>query len=226
MTHKYQAILFDLDQTLLNRHASLIAFCRWQARDLLHFSTPQIEQYTQRFLALDANGAVWKDQVYAQLKLEFNIPDDVQDLVALYLSQFQNFCQSFKQVPETLHKLHQQGFKLGLISNGRTPFQEQNFSRLGLGDYFSCIIVSEAVGLRKPEAEIFLLACSHLDLSAQQCIFIGDNEYADIQGAQAVGMSAIRFDPPSANLNISSTQAKARFSEYSQLIAVIDQLAR
>lgn len=226
MTQKYQAILFDLDQTLLNRHDSLIAFCRWQAQYHFHFSTPLTAQYIQRFVELDANGAVWKDQVYAQLKQEFDISDQVEELVELYLDQFQNFCQPFNDVLKTLAKLHQQGYKLGLISNGRTPFQEQNFASLGLCDYFSCIIVSEAVGLRKPEAEIFLLACNHLNLPPQHCIFIGDNELADIQGAQAVGMTAIRFDPTSVVApSITPSQASARFNDYAQLIKIIDQLS-
>ena len=44
------------------------------------------------------------------------------------------------------------------------------------------------MGLRKPDPEIFNLACKQLDVFPEQCVFIGDNELADIQGAKNVGM--------------------------------------
>ena len=220
----HHAILFDLDQTLLNRHDSLIQFCDWQATQQFGFDPVTTQRYINRFVALDADGAVWKDQVYAQLKPEFGITDSVQDLVASYLNDFQNFCIPFPKVPETIQQLHAQGYRLGLISNGRTPFQQQNFHSLGLNGYFSSIVVSAAVGLRKPDPAIFLFACQQLELAPEQCIFIGDNERADIQGAQSVGMTAIRFDPPQSVLSATASCASARFNDFSNLIPIIQAL--
>lgn len=65
---------------------------------------------------------------------------------------------------------------------------------MGLSEYFSSIIVSDVAGLRKPQVEIFNLACQQLDVLPEQCVFVGDNEIADIQGAKNAGMKTILFD--------------------------------
>lgn len=62
-----QAVLFDLDQTLLDRTSSLVQFLNWQLNTLSLVPLSQQQNFIQRFIALDANGAVWKDKVYAQL---------------------------------------------------------------------------------------------------------------------------------------------------------------
>jgi len=121
-------------------------------------------------------------------------------------------------------QLHSNGYLLGLISNGRTPFQQHNFQSLGFSHYFSTVIVSEAVGLRKPDPAIFSLACQQLKCLPQQCIFIGDNELADIQGAQNAGLTAIRFDPPNEKHTATVSQATARISDFSKLFNVINHL--
>ncbi len=87
------------------------------------------------------------------------------------------------------------GYTLGLVSNGKTPFQEKNFYALELTDYFSIIVISEAIGLRKPDPEIYLYTCNQLDCKPSECIFIGDNPKADIEGAKKIGMKTIYFHP-------------------------------
>lgn len=113
----YRAVLFDLDQTLLNRHQSLIQFCQWQACEYFKFDSATTALFVQHFITLDANGAVWKDQVYTQLKQEFDIPDTVDTLVELYLHQFNLFCIPNASVPAIIQQLHKSGYLLGLISN-------------------------------------------------------------------------------------------------------------
>lgn len=224
----YRAILFDLDQTLLNRHDSLIQFCQWQAQHELHLAKNIAEQFVQRFIELDANGSLWKDQVYAELIASFQLTSSVSQLLQSYVEQFQYFCQPFPHVLESIQDLHRQGFELGLISNGKSPFQQHNFNQLGLSEFFSCIIVSEAVQLRKPDPKIFQLACQQLQLQPEQCIFIGDNELADIQGAQNAGLLSLRFYPPSAIPSLlkmrDSTQAHGYFDDFAALPKLIHSL--
>ena len=68
-----KAVLFDLDQTLLDRNTSLKSFLNWQVNDLQLIYQAQKEIFIQRFIELDANGSVWKDLVYRQLIDEFKI---------------------------------------------------------------------------------------------------------------------------------------------------------
>ena len=91
-----KAVLFDLDETLLDRNLSLRHFCRWQATEQLGLN--RVDDYVSRFIALDANGSVWKDRVYWMLKCEFGLQWSVDELVSQYLNHFCEFCQLKEQV--------------------------------------------------------------------------------------------------------------------------------
>ncbi|MEB6478094.1 HAD family hydrolase [Acinetobacter vivianii] len=217
-----KAVIFDLDQTILDRTNSLIKFLNWQINFFQLVSTMKKEFFIQRFLELDDNGKIWKDSVYEQLIHEFSIDHVTHDrLLASYINDFNKFSCCFEHVEKTMIQLKQQGYLIGLISNGRTPFQEHNFYALGLTEFFSSIIVSEAIGLRKPDPAIFLLSCQQLGVRPQDCIFVGDNELADIQGAKAVGMKTIFFHP---DPSISSSIADANLHDYARLIEILEHL--
>lgn len=187
-----KAVLFDLDGTVLDRSTSLKAFLVWQAQGMLRNSITDVEQFCQRFIELDANGKVWKDKVYAQIIDEFNIDDwTVSELLQSYVLCFSGFCIPKAGVINVIETLHANGIKLGLVSNGKSPFQERNFNALGISHLFSTVVVSEAVGIRKPDSGIFELACRQLGVSAKESAFIGDNPSADIDGANKLGMFTV-----------------------------------
>ncbi|ENV09614.1 hypothetical protein F966_02274 [Acinetobacter higginsii] len=217
-----KAVIFDLDQTLLDRTTSLIKFLTWQINFFQLISANDREPFIQRFLELDDNGKVWKDRVYENLIQEFSIQGHSKEiLLTSYIHDFNKFSCCFEHVENTIIQLKQQGYLIGLISNGRTPFQEHNFYALGLTEFFSSIIVSEVVGLRKPDRAVFLLSCQQLGVHPKDCIFVGDNELADIQGAKAVGMKTIFFNP---NPLVSSPTADANFHHYEKLTTILGSI--
>lgn len=191
-----KAVIFDLDQTFLDRTRSLEKFLDWHIDcfDLVEANLKS--DFIQRFIVLDANGSVWKDQVYQQLIHEFKITDyTMSELLQRYVQEFQRFSTPFDHVELSIQQLFKQGFKLGLISNGKSPFQEHNFQALGLEPYFSSVIVSEAVGLRKPDPAIFQLSCQQLAVELSEAVYIGDNKVVDVEGAKNAGLQAIHFQP-------------------------------
>ena len=189
-------LLFDLDQTILNRNASLIRFINWQVNFFQLVPQELKDTFIKKFVELDNNGNVGKDIIYSQLIKDFDIKNfTVDELLESYITDFNKFSIGFDNVQKVISDLYEKGYKIGLVSNGKTPFQEHNFYALGLTQYFSTIIVSEAIGLRKPDKEIFAYACNQLNCSPSDCIFIGDNPKADIEGAKNVGMKTIFFNP-------------------------------
>lgn len=217
-----KAILFDLDQTLLDRNTSLIKFVEWQVNFFQLVSQENKQAFITRFIELDNNGSVWKDVVYSQLLEDFNIKTfNVESLLESYINDFNKFCRPFEKVPETIQNLYNKGYKLGLISNGKSPFQENNFYALGLKEFFSTIIVSEAIGLRKPDIQIFEHACKELGFIPNECIFVGDNPKADIEGANKAGMKTIFFHP---DPSINSSLADEKIHHYDQLETAINTL--
>jgi HAD superfamily hydrolase (TIGR01509 family) len=93
-----------------------------------------------------------------------------------------------------LRELRQQGTRLGLISN-LWPFPVDHiFNGNGLGDYFEHRIFSFEVGFQKPDPEIFKEALERFHVAPEECVMVGDNPVADVEGALAVGMRAALID--------------------------------
>ena len=189
-------LLFDLDQTILDRNSSLIQFINWQVNFFQLVPQALKKSFISRFIELDDHGNVWKDIVYKKLIKEFDIQKYTTDeLLESYIADFNKFSIGFENIQKVISRLYEKGYRIGLVSNGKTPFQEHNFYALGLTEYFSTIIISEVVGLRKPDEGIFEHACNQLNCYAFDCIFVSDNLKADIEGAKKYGMKTIFFHP-------------------------------
>ncbi|WP_373546566.1 HAD hydrolase-like protein [Chamaesiphon sp.] len=75
-------------------------------------------------MELDCRGHVWKDKVYQTLVREFEISGiSWAELLDDYKTQFQFHCVPFPCAIEMLTTLKQQGYLLGIITNGRGKFQ-------------------------------------------------------------------------------------------------------
>ena len=214
-----KAVLFDLDETVLDRKQSLIDFAQWQAKGMLRREIADSEMFCQRFVELDGNGGVLKNEVYRDLIKEFGISDwSVEELFQSYDLCFSGFCKPKKGVIKAIKSLKNSGFKLGIISNGRSPFQERNFHALGVSNFFDSLVVSEAVGFRKPQKEIFEFACKKLEVSPLEAIFVGDNPKADIDGANQCGMYTV-FIP--GYFGKTYEKANAICNDYSELERIV-----
>jgi putative hydrolase of the HAD superfamily len=100
---------------------------------------------------------------------------------------------------ELLSRLAAGGHKLGLISNtGRTPGYALRtiLEQLNLAHYFDVMVSSNEHGECKPQMSIFDAVRAALDLQFEEMLFVGDNLYVDVYGAQRCGMRAVHFIPP------------------------------
>jgi len=89
----------------------------------------------------------------------------------------------------------QKKYTLHIISNG---FRETTLTKMdlsGLNPYFSNVIISEEVGVNKPDKAVFQYALNKANASLEESIMIGDSLEADIYGAMNFGMKAIFFNP-------------------------------
>ena len=88
-----------------------------------------------------------------------------------------------------------QKYKLHIITNGFTEVQNTKILNSNLNKYFSCIIDSETVGVKKPHSKIFNYAYNISKAAYKnECLMIGDNYQADVMGALNNGFKAIHLN--------------------------------
>ena len=91
--------------------------------------------------------------------------------------------------------------KPGIISNGFKEVQHRKLVSSGIEDYFSAVVLSDDIGVNKPDKRIFDHALAATATKAEDSIIAGDNPLTDILGAlQAGWQRAIWFNPTGAPL--------------------------
>jgi HAD superfamily hydrolase (TIGR01662 family) len=129
---------------------------------------------------------------------EMNVPPPPPEIVQAALGAYYAYSESLWRpvagLHPTLQRLAAAGLRLGLVSNAA---DEGNVQRLidwaGLRRYFDPIVISAAVGLRKPNPAIFERVLRAWNLPAEECVMVGDTLGADILGAQLAGLHNVWF---------------------------------
>ena len=206
---QYKHIFFDLDHTIWdfdkNAEETLHElYGIYKLNDIgLHSADLFIETYTRhnhRLWALYHLGEITKDQLrdarfkttFTELGLPVNlIPTDFEDA---YVNLCPTKTNLFPHAHETLAYL-QEKYTLHLITNGFKDSVDLKLSGTNLLGYFDQVIVSELVGVNKPDKAIFEHAINVAGATIQESIMIGDSIEADIRGALGFGMDAIYFNP-------------------------------
>jgi len=193
-----QAVVFDLDGTLLDRRRSFERFVRGQWERFAHcLRTADQERYVQTLIELDRDGYAPRTSVFTGVITRFSLPSGMAETLSNdYRAGFPNACLLFPDAAETLSCLRTSGLKLGLITNGSVRMQSRKLQCLALSPWFDTILISEAEGISKPDRQIFHRALDRLNTNPAQAVFVGDHPEVDVAGARAAGMQAIwRRDP-------------------------------
>jgi len=99
-----------------------------------------------------------------------------------------------------LAALRAAGKTLILITNGLQSTHIERIALLGLEEHFDHTLISDAVGMAKPDPRIFHHALELAGCVAGEAAMVGDNPVNDVAGAQAVGITAFWFNPHASSL--------------------------
>ena len=95
----------------------------------------------------------------------------------------------------TLRELRERGLKLGMISNATSELSalwaESEFHGL-----FDAVLFSADERMMKPDPRLYRRMAELLDVAAEDCVFVGDGAYRELQGAEAVGMTPVLIRVP------------------------------
>lgn len=97
----------------------------------------------------------------------------------------------FCGVYQMLCKLKQAGAGVYLLSNAQACFTVPELDRLRLTPLFDGIVISSDVGFKKPSRRIFEIFLDRFRLSAENCIYVGNDMRDDILGASSAGLRSI-----------------------------------
>ncbi|MFE0522983.1 HAD family hydrolase [Streptomyces sp. NPDC058954] len=92
---------------------------------------------------------------------------------------------------EALSKARADGWTCVIVTNGRTAQQEAKIRKTGLDRLVQGWVISEAVGHKKPEPEIFQAAADAVNVPLSGAWVIGDSLHADIAGANALDLRSV-----------------------------------
>jgi putative hydrolase of the HAD superfamily len=188
-----RAILFDLDDTLTDRARSIQKLVpQFLAHFQEHLRSSDPDEILCCILAGDKNGYASRRDlaVHLQSSLAWRQVPEIEQLVNFWHEHFPRCNVERTGVTATLGAFHNHGFKLGVVTNGM-PTQHVKLDALGIVSMMSAIVVSEELGIKKPDPQIFQTALNQLAVAASEAVFIGDNPILDVAGARSAGMRAI-----------------------------------
>ena len=198
-------IFFDLDHTLWDFETnSDIAFETIFKKykvgvDLLKFLN-YYRPINQNYWKLYREEKITKEALrYGRLKdafdtVKYSISDTlINNLATAYIDVLADNNSLFEGAHEILSHL-QTNYQLHIITNGFNEVQYKKIKNSGLQKYFTHIITSEEVGVKKPNPLIFNYALKKTNASSKEAIMIGDNWEADVMGAINNGFDAIYFN--------------------------------
>ena len=205
---KYKHVFFDLDRTLWDFDAAAeVAFERiYDQYNLKSLGIPSAHEFhevyhplNERLWELYREDKITKDDLNRTRFLKPLEHYGIHDVeLADHLSEDYVYWSPriVRLVPGTMELLDylKPKYHLHLITNGFQEVQHTKLSGSGLEPYFETLTVSEEVGVKKPNPEIFRYALRKAHATAEESLMIGDEMAVDIDGARAAGMDQIFFN--------------------------------
>lgn len=213
----YQWILFDLDDTLFDFPAAEAL-----AAALAHYSVTLTAEMLADYQAL--NKALWEQynagQIDAETLKQARFRDLAPRLGVTPLELNNTFLQAILQrsqplpgVEHTLRQLHGK-VGMGIITNGFAEIQHARLAQSGFADCFDFMLVSEEMGVNKPDPRIFEAALARMEaVPPGDVLMVGDNPHTDVAGAAGVGMETCWFNLHGESHSVAAHHAIERFNE-------------
>lgn len=203
-------IFFDLDDTLFDfSEASLISLRRlWDEEPIISNRFGKADEFLEeyhihnsRMWELHESGLITADFLKGE-RFRLTVAPERTDTDIRTLSRRLNDryltllgeCDAVCEGAHTLLASLSRRFLIGVLTNGFTEVQYRKLRTTGLDRYIQRVVISDEIGIQKPDARLFRYAERETGASPESAVMIGDNPKNDIQGALDAGWRAIYFD--------------------------------
>ena len=178
---RFPVVLFDLDGTVVDSGAMILASMRHAAHEVLGIDAPD------EVLSAAVGGPGLEAQMHALA------PDRVEELVTVYrahnepLHEGLNCCEG---IDDVLVRLKAEGRRLGIVTAKRRRTVALAFARVPIEHLFDVVVAGDETERLKPDPQPLLLAAERLGAEPRACAYVGDSPF-DIRAAKAAGMHAV-----------------------------------
>ncbi|MCM1087616.1 MAG: YjjG family noncanonical pyrimidine nucleotidase [Muribaculaceae bacterium] len=202
---KFTAILWDLDQTILDFNKSRDYALPYTFHEMgLEINAEQTALYLEindSYWKRLERGEITKDEVhygrfrtlFEKLGITGKSPEKMEEIYQDALSSVVFFRDN---ADEIIARLKEQGFRQYVITNGFYKTASKKMSLSGLDKLMDGVFVSEVIGVPKPQKEYFDACFAQMDgITRKECLLVGDSLTSDMQGGINAGIATCWYNP-------------------------------
>jgi putative hydrolase of the HAD superfamily len=185
-----RAVVFDLDDTLYPESAYVRSGFRAVAEEAARRYGVEAEEAYAELESMFESGV--RGDTFDRWLRARGIGGGAADLVAAYRAHTPTI-DPFPEAPPLLARLREQGYALGLLSDGEPAIQYGKLDAIGLRDAFDATLVSGELGRDawKPSPRGLLALAERLGVEPGEAVYVSDNPAKDFKAARAAGMRSI-----------------------------------
>ena len=178
---RFPVVLFDLDGTVIDSGAIILASMRHAAREVLGVEVPD----EQLMAAVGGPGL--------EAQMQALSPDRADELVTVYRAHNEPLHDELvccAGMDEVLVRLKDEGRRLGIVTAKRRQTVELAFARIPIEHLFETVVGGDETKKHKPDPEPLLLALERLGAAPDDAVYVGDAPF-DIKAAKAAGLYSV-----------------------------------
>lgn len=220
-----RAVLFDLDDTLFDHRG-----CAREALNAVHQSQTSLQ--SMPFDALERSHATVLEDLHTDVMLgrvsvdaarverfrrllaSAGVDDSGETagtLATLYRETYRTKRRAVAGAAALMAAVKRQA-RIAIVSNNILEEQQEKLQVCGLEVFVDELVVSGEVGVSKPDSEIFQVALDRLGVAPDETVMVGDSWAADVEGARAMGIRPVWFNPeglPSPDVTVDVPQLRS-----------------
>lgn len=216
----YEVLLFDADETLFDfRKGENFAFLKC----IDDFNLSEDKEACIK-LYKEINTLIWQEfekglitskdlkiERFRRLLKALNIERDAKEISNTYMKYLGMFTFLFDGVEELIKDLSKD-YRLVIVTNGLKEVQTNRVSKSTIGKYFEAVIISDGIGIAKPDARIFEYALDSIDYKDKsKVLMIGDSLTSDIKGGINAKIDTCLYNP---DKKVNDTDIKPTYEIY------------
>jgi len=177
----FPVVLFDLDGTVVDTGAIILASMRYATREVLG------REYSDAELMQAVGGPGLEAQMAAFA------PDRVDELVRVYRMHNEPLHDEIEAcvgMEDVLVRLKAEGRRLGVVTAKRRATVELAFARVPVGHLFDAVVGGDETERHKPDPAPLLLGAERMGAEPAETAYVGDSPF-DVRAAKAAGMHAV-----------------------------------